>query len=365
MIEEEQDEPLELSAIFSTTEPAAYEVATEADYDEEKEKQGPSYIIDSSKTGLAGGVSGRALVASMARFGRGENTWVRQKSDEEKKEDGGAKSGVMELEATQEEEVLLGEDEAERAEDEAVTDAQLDDAARATTTFRKAAFDIDIDGLEDRPWTRPDADPSDYFNYGMIEDSWRKYRQEQLELRRELQERRSRFAAAEAAKNAPQPQPPMPPPPRLPLAQPPLPAPPPPPPHPPPPLPPRWPAFDAPPQWRGPPLPYGTPAWPPFPPRPPPPPPEFAGRHIADHRGFSAMRFDNPLSSKPPPLSNGHYGPPRDHADQQQAPDRASRPPFRGRNFSNFSEPNADRSRSREPAEGWPDNSRNSRRRRR
>lgn len=39
------------------------------------------------------------------------------------------------------------------------------------TCFRRAAFDIEIEGLEERPWTRPDADPSDYFNYGMVLES--------------------------------------------------------------------------------------------------------------------------------------------------------------------------------------------------
>lgn len=40
-------------------------------------------------------------------------------------------------------------------------------------------IDIDPDLLDDKPWRRPGADLSDYFNYGFNEDTWRAYCQKQ------------------------------------------------------------------------------------------------------------------------------------------------------------------------------------------
>merc|ERR1719424_1370746 len=44
---------------------------------------------------------------------------------------------------------------------------------------------IDIDSLQDKPWHKPDADPTDYFNYGFVEDTWRLYCRKQQEVRLE------------------------------------------------------------------------------------------------------------------------------------------------------------------------------------
>ena len=74
----------------------------------------------------------------------------------------------------------------------------MDKTAREIQCFRLAAFDVNIDELEVKEWLRPDADPSDYFNYGMGEDTWRQYRDQQLILRRSLQERRAAMAQAAA-----------------------------------------------------------------------------------------------------------------------------------------------------------------------
>lgn len=46
--------------------------------------------------------------------------------------------------------------------------------------------DLDDDTLfEDRPWRRPGADPTDYFNFGFDEQSWREYCIKQKTLREE------------------------------------------------------------------------------------------------------------------------------------------------------------------------------------
>ena len=46
-----------------------------------------------------------------------------------------------------------------------------------------SALDIEIEKLPSKPWRKPEANISDYFNYGMDEASWLEYRKEQLKLR--------------------------------------------------------------------------------------------------------------------------------------------------------------------------------------
>mgnify|MGYP002632387958 CR=1 FL=1 len=43
----------------------------------------------------------------------------------------------------------------------------------------KMADNMDLDSLPDKPWLQPGADPTDYFNYGFNEDTWRLYCQKQ------------------------------------------------------------------------------------------------------------------------------------------------------------------------------------------
>lgn len=38
-----------------------------------------------------------------------------------------------------------------------------------------AVSDYNLDSLEDKPWRKPGADITDYFNYGFNEDTWRAY----------------------------------------------------------------------------------------------------------------------------------------------------------------------------------------------
>lgn len=50
----------------------------------------------------------------------------------------------------------------------------------------KSIFSYDISVLpntiEDRPWNAPDADPSDWFNYGFNEVTWERYRKKMLKV---------------------------------------------------------------------------------------------------------------------------------------------------------------------------------------
>lgn len=50
---------------------------------------------------------------------------------------------------------------------------------------QKSAFEIDIDGLDEKPWRKPGADITDYFNYGFNEETWKMYSQKQVTLRLE------------------------------------------------------------------------------------------------------------------------------------------------------------------------------------
>ena len=179
--------------------PPAEPDATDA---EAPKKRGPPVvIIDSGNTNVAGGISGRALASRVKTFQDGSNVWVREKTEEtDAPEVVEARREALRAKA------VIGDGEgveldAEKAKQEAlggVSEETMDKTAREIQCFRLAAFDVNIDELEVKEWLRPDADPSDYFNYGMGEDTWRQYRDQQLILRRSLQERRAAMAQAAA-----------------------------------------------------------------------------------------------------------------------------------------------------------------------
>ncbi|XP_048382062.1 pre-mRNA 3'-end-processing factor FIP1 isoform X2 [Stegostoma tigrinum] len=49
------------------------------------------------------------------------------------------------------------------------------------------ALEIDLDSFEDKPWRKPGADLSDYFNYGFNEETWKAYCEKQKRLRMGLE----------------------------------------------------------------------------------------------------------------------------------------------------------------------------------
>lgn len=49
---------------------------------------------------------------------------------------------------------------------------QLDMDAEGTINGENI-FDVDLSSLEDKPWRKPGADITDYFNYGFNEDTWK------------------------------------------------------------------------------------------------------------------------------------------------------------------------------------------------
>lgn len=47
------------------------------------------------------------------------------------------------------------------------------------------SYDFSLDTLEEKPWCKPGADLTDYFNYGFQEETWRLYCDRQRKLRLE------------------------------------------------------------------------------------------------------------------------------------------------------------------------------------
>lgn len=44
-------------------------------------------------------------------------------------------------------------------------------------------YEFNLDTIEDKPWRKPGADITDYFNYGFNEDTWKAYCEKQRKLR--------------------------------------------------------------------------------------------------------------------------------------------------------------------------------------
>ncbi|ELQ74274.1 Polyadenylation factor I complex, subunit FIP1 [Trachipleistophora hominis] len=56
------------------------------------------------------------------------------------------------------------------------------------TIAGKNLFEFEIDTIEDKPWRRPGADITDYFNYGFDEHTWKLYCAKQRSLKEEYKD---------------------------------------------------------------------------------------------------------------------------------------------------------------------------------
>ena len=72
----------------------------------------------------------------------------------------------------------------EQSKQNAIKAGNLDVDAIATIDG-KSLIDIDMEGFEDKPWRKPGADLTDFFNYGFNELTWRQYCNKQRMLRDE------------------------------------------------------------------------------------------------------------------------------------------------------------------------------------
>ncbi|OZC09586.1 hypothetical protein X798_03279 [Onchocerca flexuosa] len=102
-----------------------------------------------------------------------------------------------------EEDVLLGDDDDSDDEEVVVTIGQIKQnvpfsAAKAAgnsvgkldidgtpTINGEPIYDLDLAQMEERPWRKPGADITDYFNYGFCEETWNTYCERQRKLRSE------------------------------------------------------------------------------------------------------------------------------------------------------------------------------------
>ncbi|CAG9535296.1 unnamed protein product [Cercopithifilaria johnstoni] len=102
-----------------------------------------------------------------------------------------------------EEDELLGDDDDSDDEEVVVTIGQIKQnvpfsAAKATgssvgkldvdgtpTINGEPIYDLDLAQMEERPWRKPGADITDYFNYGFCEETWNMYCERQRKLRSE------------------------------------------------------------------------------------------------------------------------------------------------------------------------------------
>ncbi|NP_001317811.1 Pre-mRNA polyadenylation factor Fip1 domain-containing protein [Caenorhabditis elegans] len=60
------------------------------------------------------------------------------------------------------------------------------DLDTTATINDKPIYDLDLAQMEDRPWRKPGADITDYFNYGFTEETWNLYCERQKKLRIEF-----------------------------------------------------------------------------------------------------------------------------------------------------------------------------------
>lgn len=59
---------------------------------------------------------------------------------------------------------------------------QVEEFEQIGTINGVPASDYNLDALEDKPWRKPGADITDYFNYGFNEDTWKAYCERQKRL---------------------------------------------------------------------------------------------------------------------------------------------------------------------------------------
>lgn len=75
---------------------------------------------------------------------------------------------------------------------ELVVGKPKEDEKQAESAIDANIYDFDLDTIKDKPWLKPGADITDYFNYGFSEKSWKKYCEMQRENRAFTESRQER-----------------------------------------------------------------------------------------------------------------------------------------------------------------------------
>lgn len=65
----------------------------------------------------------------------------------------------------------------------------------------ESVYEVDLNSFAEKPWSRPGADITEYFNYGFNEETWRHYCSEQVKRKRELNSGRWDRPAGEGTGN--------------------------------------------------------------------------------------------------------------------------------------------------------------------
>lgn len=81
---------------------------------------------------------------------------------------------------------LLGESSEEESSSNFSLELVVDKAKegeKAESARENNIYDFDLDMMKDKPWLKPGADITDYFNYGFTEKTWKKYCEMQRENR--------------------------------------------------------------------------------------------------------------------------------------------------------------------------------------
>ncbi|KAL9190480.1 hypothetical protein ACHAXT_007691 [Thalassiosira profunda] len=162
----------------------------------EKKKNAIEVVITTSRMGLMR----RGGLSSLLGQPQANRTWVRGDNKDGHTEGDGTKTedqtgeNADGVKAEEDEENLdpaqrlaLQQRKIEEAKREARIVESSENAGRDPCLFSKrTAFDIRLDQVEERPWDKPEADATDYFNYGMDDADWLEYAEGQLAIRQEL-----------------------------------------------------------------------------------------------------------------------------------------------------------------------------------
>ena len=151
----------------------------------EDEEDDVDVLLSNSRTGLMR----RGLLPSAAATQMHHKQWVREDAEAEKEEEDWSQLDPVERAARLQAEKLRQEQQEKQA---ALLRESQQNAGRDPTLFSKrTAFDIRFDQMEEKPWIRlagtsGNQDFSDFFNYGLTEETWLEYAQQQMTIRQEL-----------------------------------------------------------------------------------------------------------------------------------------------------------------------------------
>ncbi|KAJ1489949.1 Fip1 motif-domain-containing protein, partial [Baffinella frigidus] len=81
-------------------------------------------------------------------------------------------------------EVKVGENAGKEGGEEAGAEPGAPGAKPASAGVAVNPYELDISAMDEKPWRKPGADLSDWFNFGFNEETWHAYCQKQLQLRR-------------------------------------------------------------------------------------------------------------------------------------------------------------------------------------